>query len=114
MAISSTDVQNVAPELSSTESGRMNWAVGVANGRFSNDVLGEPKANLARAYYAAHLLSLGDAGARGGVVSESMGGISRTFTTRNAQGSDLESTSYGAACKAILRGHGLRAGLVGG
>lgn len=108
MAITSTQVLNLAPELSSVPSDRMNWALGVANARLSDSVLGAAAADLARAYYAAHLLSLrSDAGT---VTSESAGGISRSYAA--AGDNPLDLTAYGREYRRLIKGHASRVGVV--
>lgn len=87
MAITTRDVLNVAPELAEAAPDRLQWAVDLANadsGVVNEGRLGIGKANLARAYFAAHLLVVKSTGA---VTSESAGGVSRSYAAPKDGGS---------------------------
>jgi Protein of unknown function (DUF4054) len=107
MAITAADVTNLAPELSSVSEPRMAWALAIANARLSDSVLTTAITELARAYYAAHLLTVG--ALTGSVTSESAGGVSRSYKQAD---NPLDATGYGQEYRRLLRGHAGRAGLV--
>lgn len=105
MAITTTDVSNLAPELASSP--RLAWAVEQANKKLNQAVMGDAT-DLARCYYAAHLLTIVP-GTAGMVTSESAGGISRSYKTVE---NPLELTYYGQEYRRLLRAHAGRAGVV--
>jgi hypothetical protein len=107
MAIASQDVLNIAPELSSTPSDRMTWAVAQANAKLNQAIMGSAT-DLARAYFAAHLLTVKSTS--GTVTSESAGGISRSYNVQGGNPMDL--TYYGQEYRRLLRAHAGRVGVV--
>lgn len=114
--ITSTDVVNLAPELASTDSGRMAWAVAEANTRlqasfWTSGVLQSSRQSMGRALYAAHLLSAKTTGA---LVSETVGPLTRTYAVKapSEDFDELDGTLYGRRYRSLIRKNPGRVGVV--
>jgi len=101
MAIDSTDVINVAPELSSVAVSRIDDFIAFAEPYINFDLWAE-KADFAHALYTAHLLTLSNKGGATNVTSEKVGDLSRTYADPTAE-QGLESTAYGTMFVAARR-----------
>src|SRR5262245_17083854 len=99
MAISWTNVTDIAPELSTVALATQTALLEQVNEEEISDDNwpSEAKADRARAYLAAHLATLiNRRGSAGAVMSESVGSVSRAYSTSVAAGAnELGSTSYG-------------------
>jgi len=106
-AINWNTVLGVAPELTSVNIDTQVLALAYANESLSDSMWGTgAMATLARAYMAAHIATItvrGGEGASGAVVSESAGGLSRTYAQSMASASTWGSTPYGVAFASLLR-----------
>lgn len=106
-AINWNTVLGIAPELDSVNIDTQVMALAFVNEAISDSVWGtKTTATLARAYMAAHIATLslrGGNGASGAVVSESAGGLSRTYAQSMATNSTWGSTPYGVQFAALLR-----------
>ena len=86
----------LAPEFASVPDATVNQWLSVAGNITETGCLDAERAAMARALYAAHLLTLSTAGgAVGAVVSEREGDLSRTYATIKGCDTVLGSTSYG-------------------
>ena len=86
----------LAPEYSATLDATVNQWLAVANLQAAETCFTDDRAAMAKALYAAHLLTLSTAGgAVGAVVSEREGDLSRTYATIRGGDTVLGSTSYG-------------------
>lgn len=95
MAISSSTVLNVAPELSSVSSERMSYFITEAS-RYINSTKWGAKSDFAHALLTAHLLTISNKnGISGEVIEEKVGDLSRKFSSSGSDVSSLASTSYG-------------------
>jgi hypothetical protein len=106
VAIAWSNVTDVAPELATGVPTALQVAlVALANDEIDDDVL-EARADLARAYYAAHFATLAKRGdVSGTVVGESVGDISTQYGNNSPVGSDplFDTTSYGKAFKLLAK-----------
>ena len=86
----------LAPEFASVPDATVNSWLTMAGNLIVVGCLDAERAAMARALYAAHLLTLSTAGgAVGAVVSEREGDLSRTYATIKGCDTVLGSTSYG-------------------
>lgn len=86
----------LAPEFASVADPTVNQWLSVAGNLTETGCLDAERAAMARALYAAHLLTLSVSGsAVGAVVSEREGDLSRTYATIKGGDTVLGSTSYG-------------------
>lgn len=111
--IAKTDVLLVAPELSSISDLQWDFFIAYAYAQMSPNAWGDLLDFGAR-YLAAHLATVTSRrGNAGGVASESVGSVSRSFAAPS--GSDLNSTSYGSEYQRLARTLlGARLPLMGG
>ena len=94
MAITCTDVTNMAPELTSVTAGTQTAILAQVALQVSDEAWGE-LADVGAAYLAAHLATVGKRkGSAGGVASESVGSVSRSYATKSTA-VGLSSTAYG-------------------
>ena len=103
-AIIWTDVVALAPELSTTSTTTQTDVLGYANQALNVALYGGEAATstrLARIYLAAHLAALAKLGTGGALLSESVGGMSRSYAAPMTK-SRLSLTSYGAAFLLLL------------
>lgn len=112
-AIIWADVTAIAPELSTVSDDAQDSILAHVNTALAVDIFGgesAPKTRLARIYLAAHLGSAsrtgssGASGAAGPVVSESAGGLSRSYANlTSASGTGgLSSSTYGQLFEALV------------
>ncbi len=102
-AIVLADVQAVAPEITAIPALILSWVNGhgVAVDIFDGESGDTTK--LLRCYLAAHLATLvGAASQTGAIVSESEGGISRSYA-QASEPSELGATGYGVQAKLLIR-----------
>lgn len=108
-AITWTNVTDHAPELSTVAAAVQTDLIGLVEQLNADEFGGEDdyRYKLARIYLAAHLGTISLSGgniATGGVQSERVGDVSRTYSTTTLIDPDaLDSTSYGREYKAMLR-----------
>ena len=97
-------IDDIAPELSATESERKNRIITVAQGQLSPSVFG-PQYDYAVALLAAHMLTVANRrGSSGAVNSVSEGSLSMGFGRVNPMGkSQWETTAYGAELRALIK-----------
>ncbi len=110
-----SDVEAVAPELSTVDSNAQSMILTSVNDFLSVAAFGgedSPKLKLARVYLAAHFGTLSASRgnpAAGPVTAESADNISRSYATRDiANPSDWDATSYGQLYMALVRTSGAR------
>ncbi len=110
-----SDVEAVAPELSTVDSNAQSMILAYVNDALSVSAFGgetSPKLRLARIYLAAHVGTLSSHGGNptaGPVTAESADNISRSYATRAiANPSDWDATSYGQLYMALARTSGAR------
>lgn len=102
MAVTKADVLLIAPELSEVDDARFAAAIADALLQMNTEALGA-RADLVLKYLVAHLVSLGEqGGSEGTVTSETVGGVSRTYSAA-ATGGGETGTSYGDEYKRLLR-----------
>jgi len=103
MAITSTDVINVAPELSSVATSRIDDFIAFAK-PYINFPLWDDKADFAHSLFTAHLLTLSNntGSATTNVKSEKVGDLSRSFEGPKSD-ELLSSTSYGSMFLSLRR-----------
>lgn len=103
-AITWTDVVDVAPALSTVDADAQTMILAYVNAELDVVMFGgeaAPKTKLARVYLAAHLGTLSRPGASataaGPVVSESAGGLSRSYANMvsSTSSAGLERTTFG-------------------
>ena len=85
----------LAPEFASVPDATVNSWLTMAGNLIVVGCLDAERAAMAKALYAAHLLTLSTAGAVGAIVSEREGDLSRTYATIKGGDTLLGSTSYG-------------------
>ena len=86
----------LAPEFASVADATVNSWLTMAGNLIAVGCLDAERAAMARALYAAHMLTLSTAGgAVGAIVSEREGDLSRTYATIKGGDTVLGSTSYG-------------------
>ena len=86
----------LAPEFASVADATVNSWLTMAGNLIEVGCLDAERAAMARALYAAHMLTLSTAGgAVGAIVSEREGDLSRTYATIKGGDTVLGSTSYG-------------------
>ena len=85
----------LAPEFASVADATVNKWLAMADLQAAETCFTDERAAMAQALYAAHLLTLSTAGARGAIVSEREGDLSRTYATIKGGDTALGSTSYG-------------------
>lgn len=109
-AITWTDVEAHAPELSTANATVQADMIGMVEQILVAAEFGgedDYRYRMARIYLAAHLATVaasGGAMATGGVQSERVGDVSRTYSTTTLLDPDsLDSTAYGRAYRAIVR-----------
>jgi hypothetical protein len=111
------DVTAVAPELSTVSAGAQADLLSYVNTHVDPAKLGgvgSPKYRLARIYLAAHMATMssqGGVGVAGPVISESAGGLSRSYALLNAQ-SGFSGSTYGDMYRHLIRTSAARAPLV--
>ncbi|WP_448510326.1 DUF4054 domain-containing protein [Immundisolibacter sp.] len=94
IAITSTDITNVAPELSTQANERIELFIEYAR-LFVNEAKWEAKAKFGTILYCCHLLTLATRGGAGGsVASEKVGELQVNYSTPQTD-VELNSTSYG-------------------
>lgn len=116
-AITWTDVSDLASELSAVATTARTLILALVNAKVDVESLDGEAGELTKAvrvYYAAHLgaLSLQGSGAwTGAVVSESAGGLSRSYASNSPNGTSplWDKTPYGQTLRALLRTSGARA-----
>lgn len=95
MSVDSDDVIDVAPELESIDTDRIERFIARAELRLSESFYGDLY-DEAVTYMTAHLLTVSQRGSSGGAVqSEKVGDLSRTYATADYDGDSLSSTAYG-------------------
>jgi hypothetical protein len=106
-AVTASDVTNVATELASETSTRIDLFIGIAREYLCEEKWGT-KAKTAIILYTAHLLTLanrGASGAVGGVTSEKVGELSRNYgSALGAEKDELAQTPYGMMLMQMRRG----------
>lgn len=103
MAIVWADVTAIAPELSTVGASTQTAILAYANAELDAATWGG-RLERGRAYLAAHLATLSRrAGSGGAVVSESVGDVSRAYSTGDALASDLEATAYGKEFRRLIK-----------
>lgn len=116
-AIAWADVTAMAPELAAVDVGAQATILAHVNAALSVATFGgeaAPRLRLARILLAAHFGTValsGGAAPAGPVVSESAGGLSRTYAQASAGGaadSAWSSTSYGRELAALIRSSAAR------
>lgn len=116
-AIAWADVTAMAPELATVDVGAQVTILAHVNAALSVSTFGgeaAPKLRLARILLAAHYgtgVASGGAAPAGPVVSESDGGLSRTYAQPgggDSAGSAWASTSYGRELAALIRSSAAR------
>lgn len=111
-----TDVVAFAATLTSVNEEAQVDILAYVHDRVSVDEFGgeeSPTLRLARIFFAAHLGSMpqqGSTGAVGPVVSESVGGLSRSYAQLNNASDSLSSTTYGQQFVELCRRTAMRAG----
>ena len=94
MAITNADIINVAPELVSVSTGRIDSFIAFAAPYVNINIWGE-KADFAHSLLTAHLLTLSNKGGATNVTSEKVGDLSVSYADPTAD-QGLESTAYGS------------------
>ncbi len=115
MAINVSFVQTIAPEFAAVASQTIQFFIDQAV-PFINFTLWDDKADLAHAYYTAHLMKMSGingSGAAGGgalpgpITSESVGDLSRSYGSSGGSGgaaaSSLSSTGYGNVFLSLMK-----------
>jgi hypothetical protein len=106
-AVTATDVTNVATELASETSTRIDLFIEISREYLCEDKWGT-KAKTAIILYTAHLITLanrGATGAVGAVTSEKVGELSRNFGSAvGGQTDELAQTPYGMMLMQLRRG----------
>jgi hypothetical protein len=106
VAIVWSNVTDVAPELASgVPAGLQTTLVALANSELDDDVL-EGKADLCRAYWAAHFATIAKRGdVPGSAISESIGDVSVMYGNTTPMGSDpaYDATPYGKVFRLLVR-----------
>ena len=102
-AIVLADVQAIAPEITAIPALILSWV----NGNGLNPAIFDGEAGdttkLVRIYLAAHLTTLiGAASQTGAIVSESEGGISRSYAQASGN-TELGATGYGVQARLLMR-----------
>lgn len=122
-AITWDDVTAGAPALSSVDADEQTLILAYVNDLLDVTVFygGEDGSvvKLLRVYLARHFAvggTLGGSGAAGPVISESAGGLSRTYAQQSASSlsgaDDLDMTAWGRMARGIIRRSPARAGIV--
>lgn len=114
MAINVSFVQTIAPEFASLASPTIQFFIDQAV-PFINFTLWDDKADLAHAYFTAHLMKMSGingSGAAGGgslpgpITSETTGDLSRSYGSSGGSGasaSSLNSTGYGTIFLSLMK-----------
>jgi hypothetical protein len=103
------DVIVIASELADVAEGAQDIILAYVNGALSVSMFKPAALKLARIYLAAHIATVtaedGDGAAIGPVISESVGGISRTYAAISAvtRGDGFDATSYGQTFGFLVR-----------
>lgn len=104
MSIAWSDVEAIAPELSTLAAASQTYILGLVNERMIDDDVWLEFADDGRAYLAAHLgtLATGSGSGSGAVTSESIGPFSRSYASPSDDDA-LDTTKYGRFYKTLLR-----------
>jgi hypothetical protein len=106
MAVTKADVLLIAPELAAVDDARFTAALEGAELQVNAVALGT-RADAAKRYYVAHLLTVTQLASQGHgeVVSETVGSVSRTYAGPSSSGSlgVVESSRYWAEYMRIVR-----------
>lgn len=97
-------LSDIAPELSSVETGRRERILALADARTASGLYPDDVRVLAVAYLAAHMLSAsGSATVTGAVVSKTVGPLSISYASPDA--SEFGLTSYGRELLALQKSY---------
>ena len=110
-----SDVTTAVPGLSTVDPTYGALLASLANGFFDVDNLGgeaADKLRIARINLAAHLATLHVNGNGGAVISESIGGLSRSYQAPVVNAGELGATSYGMIVQLMIGTSPARCGLV--
>jgi hypothetical protein len=89
-------LKSMAPELASETDERLNLYLGFAQLTINTSVWRD-KADMGTALLACHMITMGNRqGSGGAIASESVGGISVSYSTTQGKDGELSSTSYGS------------------
>jgi hypothetical protein len=112
------DVAALAPELDDFDETGQGLILDYVNVALDVSIFGgeeSPKLRLARIFLAAHFATVskqGGVGAAGPVISESAGGLSRSYALLSASSSGFSGSSYGDQYLALIRSTVARAPVV--
>lgn len=101
-----TEFRDLFPEFASQSDSRINLFLDQASLSINLGVWPPAKADVARAYLAAHLLATvgrGGTGPSGPVTSERVGDLARTYAAPAGGGSPYSSTAYGQEFERLRR-----------
>jgi len=103
MAVNFPLFKKVAPEYSTLTQGSLSLLIAEVDREVTTSVWGE-KAPLASAYLLAHMIKMTERNGRvGGVTSETVGSLSRSYGGLSTISGELDLTSYGTQFKRIRR-----------